>query len=354
LAKSREIFESIVLFLGLTGFASSFPKLVGSLILVLIIMRFLAAKFKLRHSIIAVCLFLLLIEIITRRSTSLPNYLILCTYLLSLGIRKGIPRNLTDNVVVIVLFINIVLLLTYPGATQYLNFEEELLFLGYPKWLELFLSNTIVSFMFVLYSLRRRKLLITLGTFLFLVLAAKTTSLILYVFFLAGLNISISSLSRLVIIGVASIFMVSYLNLVPDYLTSRLNAILELETSAEYFVRFKLMLIGFETFINNPIIGIGYYRVYFESISEVLKLPIGHHSHFIDSLGRFGILGLFMLFLELSRWRRYSLVLPIFLWLLLNNIVSFEWLLIPILINYEEHPTSTSGIERRGNREVFA
>jgi O-antigen ligase len=68
------------------------------------------------------------------------------------------------------------------------------------------------------------------------------------------------------------------------------------------------MLIGFETFINNPIIGIGYYRVYFESVSEVLKLPIGHHSHFIDSIGRFGILGLFMLFLELSRWRRYSLV----------------------------------------------
>lgn len=340
--------------MGLTGFAHSFPKLAGLLILVYIIIRFLAENFKLRHLIIAICLFLLLIEIITRRSTSLPNYLILCTYLLSLGIRKGIPRNLSDNVVLLVLFMNIVLLLIYPGATQYLNFEEELLFLGYPNWLKLFLSNTVASYMFVLYSLRRRKLLITLCTFLFLVLSAKTTSLILFVIFLTLFNISIRSLSRVVLIGVTSILLVSYLNLVPDYLTSRLNAIWELETSAEYFVRFKLMLLGFQTFINHPIIGIGYYRVYFESISEVLKLPIGHHSHFIDSLGRFGILGLFMLFLELSRWRRYSLVLPIFLWMVLNNIVSFEWLLIPILINYEEYSTSTSRIERRGDREVFA
>ena len=138
MAKSREIFESIVLFLGLTGFAHSFPKLAGLLILVFIIIRFLAENFKLRHLIIAICLFLLLIEIITRRSTSLPNYLILCTYLLSLGIIKGIPRNLTDNVVLLVLFMNIVLLLIYPGSTQYLNFEEELLFLGYPNWLKLF------------------------------------------------------------------------------------------------------------------------------------------------------------------------------------------------------------------------
>jgi hypothetical protein len=89
--------------------------------------------------------------------------------------------------------------------------------------------------MFVLYALRRRKLLITLGTFLFLVLAAKTTSLILYLFFLAVLNISIRSFTRLVIIGGASIFMVSYLNLVPDYLTSRLNAIWELEDVSRIF-----------------------------------------------------------------------------------------------------------------------
>lgn len=336
----------------LTGFASQNPYTIGVFTLLTVILNFL---FKPTKSKISICLILLifLFDSILRKSTSFPNYIILFTYILSFGSNFKVDRILIDKAIIAILIVNVIILFLFPGATQYLNFENEFIYKGYPRWIQLFLSNTISSFIFAIYAIKRESRTLILLVFLFLILAAKTTSLVLFTFFLLFKRVSLIKIIKLLSYGVLFIFILLEYNLIPEYLIRRINVLMLADFDSEYFIRLKLMNNSWQTFLENPFLGIGYFRVSFNDVQELLELPIGHHGHVIDTLARFGILGLVLFFYELKRWKSIGLMFPVMIWMFLNNIVSFEWLIVPILFSYEKNHAPSPWIKRRRNRKIF-
>ena len=118
----------------------------------------------------------------------------------------------------------------------------------------------------------------------------------LFYFFNKILIYNFSYFLRLSII-ILPIFIIifQYIDL-QERLIERLLALSNLDFEMNYFDRFKLINISLNTFLNNPIIGIGYdFEEILGDISVVEKLGIGLHSELIDYLPRYGLIG--MLFL---------------------------------------------------------
>ena len=277
----------------------------------------------------------LIVDFYLRGSTSIGNYILFSWYIMSLNIKPNCKVDI-KRIIYIVLLLNLTVLFIYPGATQLLNFPDELVYKGYPSWIKYILSNTVPLFIMSLVALRSGDNRLRLLMLITLILASKTTALVLFSIFWIIPMFSFRNFIRTLFFVLVSLFIMNYMISIPEYVQLRLAALVNLDLDSEYFIRSKLGLNSWETFLTAPIFGIGYYRVAFEGMGDLLNAPIGHHSHIFDSLGRFGILSLFFLSIEYNRWRSYKLVVIVLLWMILNNVVSFIWLLIPFVFNLNQ------------------
>ncbi|TRX57192.1 hypothetical protein [Thalassomonas sp. M1454] len=108
------------------------------------------------------------------------------------------------------------------------------------------------------------------------------------------------------------------------------------------------MLLSLETFLSNPIFGVGGDYIDFKGdFSLIYESGIGHHSELVDFFARYGGVGVVFLSLFLFFYRKqiirasyYSKVLffIIFCWLILNNGFSFTFgYLLMFLIIMHKH-----------------
>lgn len=335
MGKSREILISSLIVSGLLGLVDSFPIYFGIPIIIVVLYEWVFIK-KRTQPIQVFLLIYLIVDFYLYGSTSIGNYILFASYILSLNIQPNFKVDIKP-IIYIVLLLNLTVLIIYPGATQLLNFPDELVYKGFPGWIKYMLSNTVPLFIMSLFALRSGDNRLRLLILLTLILASKTTALVLFSIFWIIPLFRFRTFIRTLFFVLVSLFIVTYMISIPEYLQLRLAALVNLDLDSEYLIRFRLGLNSWETFLTAPIFGIGYYRVAFEGMVDVLKVPIGHHSHIFDSLGRFGILSLFFLSIEYNRWRSHNLVVIVLLWMILNNVVSFIWLLMPFIFNLNQY-----------------
>lgn len=200
---------------------------------------------------------------------------------------------------------NTIFLINNPGANLELNFSD--LYSG------MNIGNSGFTFIIMLvlifcacYVLQGRKMFIlpfVIGLF-YLVISSKTTSFLIFliILYILSINIVLTKISRtqriiIIIIGIIALifiyregldFLVHVIR--NEYIVERINALIQGDTGSTYLSRLELAKISLNTFSKHPIFGIGYVKADFALISYT-STGIGHHSEFIDHLGRYGIIG---------------------------------------------------------------
>ena len=200
---------------------------------------------------------------------------------------------------------NTIFLINNPGANLELNFSD--LYSG------MNVGNTDFTFIIMLvlivcacYGLQGRKLFILFFVvgFFYLIISSKTTSFliflfILYILFINMILTKIGKKQRIVVIIAGVLLPLCIYSegldllvhvIKNEYIVERINALMQGNIESTYLSRFELAKISLNTFLNHPIFGIGYVKVDFALISYT-STGIGHHSEFIDHLGRYGIIG---------------------------------------------------------------
>lgn len=273
--------------------------------------------------------------------TTLGNYVELGYYLLVLYAANSSKKLfLWHGLIDIILLLNIVLLTLYPGAN--IHYTNELHFdsLGYPDFLKNVLLTTIPAFVLTIFVLKRNRSRQIALLIIYLLVASKTTNLILVIVFLL-FNFS-SSFLLLILAIPLFILMKEYIGL-SEYLLERINTIISLDVGSDEFARLPLMYNSITSFIQSPIFGIGYLKIDFEDINELLRYSIGHHSHLFDNLGRFGVIWLLVLYREIKKYwgSKSSFVYMGVAWSVLNNLISLgSASALFILINHENDSDS--------------
>tara|TARA_B100000989_G_C19531010_1_gene469870 strand:+ start:1987 stop:3015 length:1029 start_codon:yes stop_codon:yes gene_type:complete len=339
LEKSRNLFKHIIIGILLINFGLEYIYLTS----ILFLFTIYSEIFKNLKIILLCTLFLTLYYIFGLEKTDIGNYFLLLIFLISLITSKNsIKINLNTNFISVVVLINILILIFYPGATQSLNFESLTNELDIPRGLQLLLINTIGSFVIVLISLNKGNKKLYVLTFIFLLLSAKTTSILLY---LCGLIIKYFSFKKSSLISLFSIiFLMSFLIMnfdPPEYIQNRLEILAEFDANAEELIRFPLALVSIQTFLENPFFGIGFYKENVDFATDFLLSPVGHHSHLFDGLARFGLIWLIVILIDLKRFTGINIFL-VLIWFVLNNVIGFEWLILSLINLNNEKESSFS------------
>lgn len=269
--------------------------------------------------------------LIGKENTSFGNYILLLLYVYSLHNENKYCLNLKSiylkYVVQGLILLNILLLFYYPGLTQILNFPDELNRAGIPYVSQMFLINTVGSMVIVIYALNLRSPILYLLTFVFLIYASKTTSLLLLS---GGLILMNFKYFGRVVLFLALVVCVYVFIELPEYIARRLEILAQMDFEADELVRIPLFYNSLETFLRNPVIGIGFVKEEFIYVSDALKFAVGHHSHFMDYLARFGIGFVFFIVKDLRRYKA-GISVFVFVWMLLNNVVALPWLSLGLL-----------------------
>ena len=85
---------------------------------------------------------------------------------------------------------------------------------------------------------------------------------------------------------------------VNERLLNRLEATSQIDTDSVYFERFNLINLSFQTFLKNPLVGVGYDKEDINGdINIAYKIGIGMHSELVDFLPRYGLIGVLFLLL---------------------------------------------------------
>ena len=322
-------------------------------IIVLLILSFVKFNLILNfRDILLALIFVLFIYILGENfnyiSTSAGAYFLVFVYLSAASLRKYIDHKflleinaieIFKNFVLIISIINIIILTIYPGATSYLNNIEVFDYYNYPRWLYYFLLNTTANFSIILFTilyLKYKKMNKSSITLFFIVLilvllASKTTALIIFLvsslFLFRKQNVFHVFFYILIAAFILQIF-------ITEYSITRLN-FYNLSNYDEELSRIFLAKKSLISFMENPFIGIGFDRVEFRSITELLySSEIGHHSHLLDILGRFGLLGLsFFYFLDIKSWRLLSGIPLIMLitYSIVNNLIDFSFIFLSLI-----------------------
>ena len=351
MAKSREILLSAFFALSLLGASALNPNLFW--IITIFVVAFTKGFQRLtpKNGFLITVIFLLFLDFYIRGGTLPNNYLIFGIYLSTFfdGKPKLNPTT-TYQFLDFVVVLNIALLLLYPGATKWLNYPEHLNAFGYPNWIRYFLINTVGSFVVVVMSLYRKNYLRISVVLIFLALSTKTTSLLLLILALIYGHLSLKNILKFSVPVVCIFFFVLRYDLLDSYIMERLYALQKLDFDSEYFSRILLGSNSVKTFLQNPLIGMGYYRIAFEDHAVLFNAPIGHHSHLLDFLGRFGTLFVPIVIMEITRYKKEVLFI-VLIWIFLNNIVGIEWiiftLILPSLINLDENTSFSSRFKWR-------
>ncbi len=200
---------------------------------------------------------------------------------------------------------NIYFLIRHPGANQELNFSD--MYAGCN------LGNSgftfvimLILILYLFYALHGKilYLLVVMAGGLYLVISSKTTAflvflIIAYIIFVERFAVKIKKEQRILIecMGIVLplvlykpvLILLSHI-ISNQYIVERLNALIVGDTSSTYLSRTGLAKISFHTFLSHPVFGIGYVKADFSKIDYVTT-GIGHHSEFIDHLGRYGLVG---------------------------------------------------------------
>ena len=64
-----------------------------------------------------------------------------------------------------------------------------------------------------------------------------------------------------------------------------------------------MALVSIQTFFENPLFGIGFYKENVEFATDFLITSVGHHSHLFDGLARFGIIWFIVIFLDVNTYK---------------------------------------------------
>lgn len=305
---------------------------------ILLFTLYSGGKDKIKYNIFVAALLALIMFLYGQReiNTTIGNYIELGYYLFVLFAAKALkPTNFWHGIINIILLLNITLLILYPAAN--IHYTNELHFdsLGYPGFLKHTLLTTIPAFILTLFVLKRNEWSQIMLLIVYLLLASKTTNLILVIVFLM---FNFTNPILFVLISTPMVILMNEYIGFSEYLMDRINRVINFDISSDEFARIPLMYNSILSFFRNPFFGIGYFKINFEDIRQLLKYPIGHHSHLFDNLGRFGFLWLFVLRREIKMyWSASSSFLILGLaWSILNNLISLgSGLALFILLNYE-------------------
>jgi len=200
---------------------------------------------------------------------------------------------------------NICFLIRHPGANQELNFSDMYAGcnLGNSDFTFVIMLVLIIYLYYAIHGRIIYFLAVVLGCF-YLVISSKTTALLVfliitYIIFVEKFAAKIEKRQRILIecLGIIlplllykPVLIVMSHFISNQYIVERLNALIVGDTSSVYLSRAGLAKISFHTFLNHPVLGIGYVKADFSKIDYVTT-GIGHHSEFIDHLGRYGLIG---------------------------------------------------------------
>lgn len=337
--KSREIFKYVTISILLINFGTEYIYLTSTLFLISIYTDLLK-NFK---QILLAALAVISYYYFGLEKTLIGNYFLLFIFLISIIISKNSNKiSLDARFVQAILLINITILILYPFASQSLNYEALTSEIGIPKGLQYLLINTIGSFVIVLISLNKGDIKLHISTLIFLLLSSKTTTLII---FILGLTIKYLKLKKSSLIFLSSIIflftIIIYTFNIPDYIQNRLDVLIKLDVNSEELIRFPLAIVSLQTFFENPLFGIGFYKENVEFAVDFLKTSVGHHSHLFDGLARFGIIWFVVIFLDMKRFIGFNILL-VFFWFVLNNVIGLEWLILSLINLINEKKSSPS------------
>ena len=285
--------------------------------------------------ILLIILLIILLTTLNERTTSIGNYFELGFYLFAIFSTKSFTFEIKSIYVYAVLVFNIAVLLIYPDVSKHLNVIEHFEYFNYPIWTKYLVLNTLGYFALTVIILKKNEIGLTILLVFLLIVGSKTTNLILLLITLFYGNTS--SFKGLLIVLIIFLFMYASYNFFPVYLKTRLGVLSQMDFKSDEFARIPLLINSFNTFTANFFFGVGYYKKEFSDVLELLTMPIGHHSHLVDNLARFGILWLFVVIKEgknvnLSLGNSGLLIyLP---WIALNNIISISLVTTFIFVFY--------------------
>ena len=203
------------------------------------------------------------------------------------------------------LIYNLYFLINHPSANLELNFSNQYANQNLGNSGFTFVIMLILIY-FLYYALKGKKLYIPIVIIgiIYLVFSSKTTAFLIFLIITYAIIVSLFlkhiKKSQQVIVFILGIVILclaytygleGLATLIKnDYITTRIDALLKGDVSSTYLSRFSLAKLSLHTFANHPIFGIGYVKADFSKISYI-STGIGHHSEFIDHLGRYGIIG---------------------------------------------------------------
>nr|WP_313904982.1 O-antigen ligase family protein [Thalassomonas sp. M1454] len=269
-------------------------------------------------------------------------------------------RTVTGCLIICVIY-QIVALLNDPLLIFHMNYVEQdsnYTNIGNTVYVAFF-TITGLSICFLSDENKYLKIILFISLFIYVFLSTKVTIMLLFLFFNFLVCFKVYRVFALFVLVpitlIAFLFVFSstsdLYNLFPIYVADRLVAINLLLTSGSLSIevaRLDFMLLSLETFLSNPIFGVGGDYIDFKGdFSLIYESGIGHHSELVDFFARYGGVGVVFLSLFLFFYRKqiirasyYSKVLffIIFCWLILNNGFSFTFgYLLMFLIIMHKH-----------------
>lgn len=238
---------------------------------------------------------------------------------------------------------NIRLLKMYPTAPDLINNDFEISFF----YRSINIGSTTFAFQVILFipiflliikysnkiALKIGALVSVLLIFYYLLLAGKTTSLIIALFAIMALII-IEASKRLrgqlrvafifflisfvsVIYGFSSQILIAIADLIPsNKISSRITALSYLingrdygNASGSFAQRIQYYALSLNTFYNNFIIGVGDHKILDINYNSLAVKGIGQHSELIDKLARYGIVGAVLVVAIFSKFYKYRLMI---------------------------------------------
>lgn len=346
MGKSREIFKYITISILLIDFGTEYIYLTSILFLISIYTDLL----KNFNQILLAALAVISYYYFGLEKTEIGNYFLLFIFLISLIISKNSNKiSLDSRFVQAILFLNIIIIILYPYATQSLNYETLANEIDIPKGLQYLLINTIGSFVIILISLNKRDKKLHILTLIFLLLSSKTTSLIVFILGFIINNLKLKKSSLIYLSSIVFLFTILIYNInITDYIQNRLDVLIRLDIDSEELIRFPLALVSIQTFFENPLFGIGFYKENVEFATDFLITSVGHHSHLFDGLARFGIIWFIVIFLDVNRFAGFNILL-VLIWFVLNNVIGLEWLILSLInLNNEKKSSPSPRYQCRG------
>ena len=249
MGKSREIFKYITISILLIDFGTEYIYLTSILFLISIYTDLL----KNFNQILLAALAVISYYYFGLEKTEIGNYFLLFIFLISLIISKNSNKiSLDSRFVQAILFLNIIIIILYPYATQSLNYETLANEIDIPKGLQYLLINTIGSFVIILISLNKRDKKLHILTLIFLLLSSKTTSLIVFILGFIINNLKLKKSSLIYLSSIVFLFTILIYNInITDYIQNRLDVLIRLDIDSEELIRFPLALVSIQTFFEN-------------------------------------------------------------------------------------------------------